>query len=94
MQKYEQARFDMLGEMFTKFSADDFENATHLLDRLALDLIDEADSEKLCFRCGIYFRKSCLLRASMHDRCYYHDEDRRKRGQRALADPLLEETGS
>ena len=95
MQTYEQARFDMLGEMFAEFPPEDFERTTRLLDRLSLDLVGESgDTEKLCFRCGIYFRKSCLLRQRMQDRCYYHDQDRRERGATALADTGSEETGS
>ncbi|UCH83157.1 MAG: hypothetical protein JSW50_11910, partial [Candidatus Latescibacterota bacterium] len=32
----------------------------------------ETGPQELCFRCGIYFRDSCLLREVVKRTCYYY----------------------
>lgn len=73
LERYETAQNHVLDGMFRQFMPSDFIQTTKLLDRLSADLVElEASPQELCFRCGIYFRDSCLLREVVKRTCYYY----------------------
>ena len=79
LERYEAAQNHVLDGLFRQFMPSDFVQTTKLLDRLSADLVElETGPQELCFRCGIYFRDSCLLRQVVKRTCYYdlHRPDR------------------
>jgi DNA-binding MarR family transcriptional regulator len=72
LESYESARRRRLLEMFGDFADDDLKRASALLDRLSLRVAESAEgAEELCLRCGIYFRRDCLVRRLEGRRCLY-----------------------
>ena len=73
LERYEKAQNQVLDGLFRQFMPSDFVQTTKLLDRLSADLVElESGPRELCFRCGIYFRDSCLLREVVKRTCYYY----------------------
>jgi hypothetical protein len=73
LDRYETAQSHVLDGLFRQFMPSDFVQTTKLLDRLSADLVElESGPQELCFRCGIYFRDSCLLREVVKRTCYYY----------------------
>ncbi len=68
---YEAAKRRKLGEVFRGFPAAGLRRAAQLLDRLSANIVDHsANPEELCLKCGIYFRKRCLLRQLVQRKCF------------------------
>ena len=58
--------------MFGDFSDEELKEASALLDRLSLRVAESAEgSEDVCLKCGIYFRRDCLVRRLEGRRCLY-----------------------
>lgn len=69
---YEVVRQQKLTEMFGDFPEEELERAAQLLDRLSMRVVESvADSGEVCLKCGIYFRKDCLMRKLRGRRCLY-----------------------
>jgi DNA-binding MarR family transcriptional regulator len=73
LDEYEKVTRETLEEVFSGISADGLRRTADLLDQLSISLVDRDDGEEeACFRCGIYFRDKCLLRAKRHQTCHFH----------------------
>jgi DNA-binding MarR family transcriptional regulator len=72
LEAYESARRRRLLEMFGDFADEDLKRASALLDRLSLRVAESAEgSGEVCLKCGIYFRRDCLVRRIEGRRCLY-----------------------
>lgn len=72
LESYEEARRRKLIELFSDFPEGELERAAHLLDRMALRVVENtAGAREVCFQCGIYFRKDCLMRKLRGRSCLY-----------------------
>lgn len=73
LDEYERVTKETLEEVFGEISADGLRRTADLLDQLSISLVDhDGGQEEACFRCGIYFREKCLLRAKRHRVCHFH----------------------
>jgi hypothetical protein len=71
--RYEAEADEALSGALRQTSPGEARRTASLLDRLSLMLIEAAGGNGACFRCGIHFRASCLLRNRSEDRtCYLH----------------------
>ncbi len=69
---YEASRKKRLVEVFGDFPEGELEQASALMDRLSARIVEStAGSSELCLKCGIYFRRDCLLRKLQGRRCLY-----------------------
>jgi DNA-binding MarR family transcriptional regulator len=90
--RYETAQNQVLDGLFRQFMPSDFVETTKLLDRLSADLVEmDASPQELCFRCGIYFRDSCLLREVVKRTCYYYLHRTDREGQSTPTAPRDED---
>lgn len=65
--------------LFSRFRSAQLKEAAVLLDNLSADLINTSESlEKVCFRCGVYFREKCVLREAVGSSCFF-TRNRQKR---------------
>jgi DNA-binding MarR family transcriptional regulator len=72
LEAFELARRRKLLEMFGDFAEEELRKASSLLDRLSLRVAERAEgSEDVCLKCGIYFRRDCLVRRLEGRRCLY-----------------------
>ncbi len=72
LEEYEAVTARTLEEVFGAFSSEGLEEVAELLDRLSISLIDrDSANGETCFRCGIYFREKCLLRARGRRTCHF-----------------------
>ena len=72
LEAYESARRRRLLEMFGDFAGEELKGASALLDRLSLRVAESAEgAEEVCLKCGIYFRRDCLVRRLEGRRCLY-----------------------
>jgi len=56
------------------------------LDRLSLSISSGGEQgDRVCFRCGLYFRDQCLLREMADRQCYLHLGTARRTGGRTTA---------
>jgi DNA-binding MarR family transcriptional regulator len=77
LNRYETAQNHVLDGLFRQFMPSDFVRVTELLDRLSADIVElESSPHELCFRCGIFFRDSCLLREVVKRTCYFYRNGR------------------
>jgi len=72
LRAYEAARRQKLLDMFADVPADELKTASDLMDRLSLRIVEKVAGEKdICLKCGIYFRRECLMREMQGRRCLY-----------------------
>lgn len=72
LEAYESARRRRLLEMFGDFAGVELKRASALLDRMSLRVAESAEgSGEVCLKCGIYFRRDCLVRRLEGRRCLY-----------------------
>ncbi|NIR43608.1 MAG: MarR family transcriptional regulator [Gemmatimonadetes bacterium] len=77
--EYERVLEEALEEVFGAFTEDGLQQTAEQLDRLSVRLVGEdADAEERCFRCSIFFREKCLLRAQEGRTCHFHLQRHRK----------------
>ncbi len=70
---YDEARSQKLADFFEDYSPDELWAAASFLDRISVGLITQGTHpDDLCFRCGLFFRERCLLRAVTGPNCIYH----------------------
>ena len=92
LEHYETVQNQVLESLFRQFMPSDFVQTTKLLDRLSADIVDsETGPQELCFRCGIYFRDSCLLREVVKRTCYYYLHRRDRSEQPPESSPAPED---
>jgi DNA-binding MarR family transcriptional regulator len=73
LSRYDKAANAALKRVFASLSQDEMQQASDLLDRLSIGLVEQAnDADEVCFRCGIHFRERCLLRQVRSRSCLYH----------------------
>jgi DNA-binding MarR family transcriptional regulator len=74
LDQYEAVTAEALEEIFGDVSADGLRQTAELLDKLSISLVDQDKErqEEACFRCSIYFREKCLLRARSGRLCHFH----------------------
>lgn len=69
--------------LFTSFRSGQLKEAAVLFDSLSADLINTTESlEKMCFRCGVYFREKCVLRESVGSSCFFARSRNKKKKTR------------
>jgi len=82
LKRYEDVQGQTLDSLFGQFEPGEFIHTGEILDRLSADLVNVgARSGEMCFRCGVYFRKKCILRDVNNRVCYYqirHDGTNQK----------------
>jgi len=72
LESYEDARRKKLIELFGDFPEEELRRVADLLDRMALRVVENtAGAREVCFQCGIYFRKDCLMRRLRGRSCLY-----------------------
>jgi DNA-binding MarR family transcriptional regulator len=70
--RYNRARDRKLRKVFDGVEPTALSRITELLDRLSASTVDlEENPEEICFRCGIHFRKQCLLRGRSSHQCHF-----------------------
>jgi DNA-binding MarR family transcriptional regulator len=71
LEEYEKLTVIALDEIFGGYSPEDLRGAAELLDRLSVNVLThDGESAEVCYRCGIYFRDKCLLRAVSGRECH------------------------
>lgn len=82
LERYEKLTSDTLEELFGSFSPDGLRQTAELLDRLSVSIVEKEGVEgELCFRCGIYFRRKCLLRSTSGRECHVYSRMLREEEQ-------------
>lgn len=72
LESYEDARRKKLIALFGDFPEEELRRVADLLDRMALRVVENtAGAREVCFQCGIYFRKDCLMRKLRGRSCLY-----------------------
>jgi DNA-binding MarR family transcriptional regulator len=75
LERYERLTRDTLESLFGGFSADGLRQTADLLDSLSVNIVEKEGVEgELCFRCGIYFRRKCLLRSASGRECHIYSQ--------------------
>jgi len=70
---YDAASNRALQALFEQFPSDELRHAADLLDSLSLGIVDRGNGRgEVCFRCGIHFRETCLLRQTARRDCHFH----------------------
>ncbi|MCH8146065.1 MAG: hypothetical protein IIA55_15245, partial [Gemmatimonadetes bacterium] len=68
---YEDAAYRTMQTIFGRVPAERLQDTAELLDQLSVSIVDHPDGqEAVCFRCGIHFRKRCLLQHLAGRDCY------------------------
>ena len=81
LEQYEQLTLQALEEIFGGYSAEDLRGAARLLDELSVNVLTHEDEDgEVCYRCGIYFRDKCLLRAAGDRECHVFSHPNRASG--------------
>lgn len=76
LSEYEKVTNQTLEEIFGEITPDGLREAADRLDQLSLRLVEhDLEAGGACFRCGIYFRDKCLLRARGDRICHFHSGD-------------------
>jgi DNA-binding MarR family transcriptional regulator len=76
--EYERVTSETLEEIFGEVTPDGLRETADRLDQLSLRLVEhDCAVDEACFRCGIYFREKCLLRARRDRDCHFHGDDPR-----------------
>jgi len=71
--EYERVANQTLEEIFGEVTPEGLREAADRLDQLSLRLVEhDFEGGEACFRCGIYFRNKCLLRARRDRTCHFH----------------------
>lgn len=79
--EYERVTHQTLEEIFGEITPEGLRETAERLDQLSMRLVDhDFDGGEACFRCGIYFREKCLLRARRNRYCHFHAGDPAVRG--------------
>lgn len=78
--EYERVTERALEEIFGGFSENGLQQTADELDRLSISLVGdhEEGEEERCFRCSIFFREKCLLRAQHGRACHFHLQRQKK----------------
>ena len=85
LEQHEKLALQALEEIFGGYSQEDLRGAAELLDRLSVNVLTHDGKEaEACYRCGIYFREKCLLRAVAGREC--HVFSRSTKGKRVNED--------
>ena len=95
LQDYEEARQQRLLEMFADFPEEELLRAAALMDRMSMRVVEAASGAgDICLKCGIYFKRECLVRKIQGRRCFYiqlqAQQAERARGRRKSAPPETE----
>lgn len=78
LEEYAELKRGMLTDLFEGRSKGELRDTADFLDRLSVQLISwTEDSPAKCMRCGIYFRRKCVLRERFPHACPYHSSWRR-----------------
>ena len=78
LEEYAELKQGMLTELFDGRSKNELRDIANFLDRLSVQLIAwNDDPPDKCMRCGIYFRRKCVLRERFPHACPYHSSWRR-----------------
>ncbi len=85
--EYETVTNQTLEEIFGGVTPEGLRETAELLDQLSIRLVDhDVDGGETCYRCGIYFREKCLLRARRNRYCPFHTRVRDRKGASDLAE--------
>jgi DNA-binding MarR family transcriptional regulator len=80
LDEYEAVVGETLEEIFGSLSAERLRQTADQLDQLSIKLVDHnGGEEEVCFRCGVYFREKCLLRARKQHSCHFQLANRPSR---------------
>ncbi|NNG17313.1 MAG: MarR family transcriptional regulator [Gemmatimonadales bacterium] len=83
---YDCAIHQQLQAIFAEFPPEQLRSTARLLDQLSLGIIEDEDApDQVCFRCGMHFRRTCLLREAPRCRCHLLSA-RKSRTKRARQD--------
>lgn len=78
LEEYAQLKQGMFQELFEGRPKSELRDIADFLDRLSVQLIAwNDDPPDKCMRCGIYFRRKCVLRERFPHACPYHSSWRR-----------------
>jgi len=78
LEEYAQLKQGMFQELFEGRPKSELRDIADFLDRLSVQLIAWShDPPEKCMRCGIYFRRKCVLRERFPHACPYHSSWRR-----------------
>ena len=78
LEEYAQLKQGMFQELFEGRPKSELRDIADFLDRLSVRLIAWShDPPEKCMRCGIYFRRKCVLRERFPHACPYHSSWRR-----------------
>lgn len=78
LEEYAELKRGMLTDLFEGRSKSELRDTADFLDRLSVQLISwTANPPEKCMRCGIYFRRKCVLRERFPHACPYHSSWRR-----------------
>jgi DNA-binding MarR family transcriptional regulator len=69
---YDRATHQLLHVIFDRIPPERLRESARLLDGLSVGIVDNDDrSDEVCFRCGMHFRQTCLLRKAPGRRCHF-----------------------
>ncbi|MEJ2312941.1 MAG: winged helix DNA-binding protein [Gemmatimonadales bacterium] len=78
LEEYAELKKGMFSELFEGRPKSELRQIADFLDRLSVQLIAWSnDPPEKCMRCGIYFRRKCVLRERFPHACPYHASWRR-----------------
>ena len=78
LEEYAELKKGMFSELFEGRAKSEMRDIANFLDRLSVQLIAwSTDPPEKCMRCGIYFRRKCVLRERFPHACPYHSSWRR-----------------
>ncbi|MBI2837999.1 MAG: winged helix DNA-binding protein [Acidobacteria bacterium] len=77
---YEELKARHLPKIFSAVQASKLKGVSQLLDGLSVRLVERAPerARTTCLQCGIFYRRSCLMRLQANRSCFYHDRRTRK----------------
>jgi DNA-binding MarR family transcriptional regulator len=78
LEEYAELKLGMFQDLFEGHPKSELRDIADFLDRLSVQLIAWShDQPEKCMRCGIYFRRKCVLRERFPHACPYHSSWRR-----------------
>ncbi len=78
LEDYAELKKGMFQELFEGHLKSELRDIANFLDRLSVQLVAwSKDPPEKCMRCGIYFRRKCVLRERYPHACPYHSSWRR-----------------
>ena len=70
---YDEEKKKRLADIFRDFPSDELCRVAEMLDGFSSRILEHNEaSDRICLKCGLYFREKCLMRNLLSRKCFYH----------------------